>query len=206
MPKGLNEVMVEQSEREQNRPIELYEVEVDDGVILRYAANNTNDIVFNGYIYQAASISRTDVETNMESKLEEVSITVPNVNREFSAYIANGGRINGYTCRVLTVMRDALDDPRNYAITFQGEIDGATINGKTSSFRVRSYNGSFNIKVPRRKYSPFCELDFKSEWCGYTGPEVLCDRTCTRCEELGNLDNYGGFLAVPRIVNPGDRQ
>ncbi len=206
MSKGLNETMVEQSEKEQNRPIELYEVEVDDGVILRYAANNTNDIVFNGYTYQAASISRTDVEANMESKLEEVSITLPNVNREFSAYVANGGKINGYTCRVLTVMRDALDDPRNYSITFQGELDGAVINGKTFSFRVRSYNGSFNIKVPRRKYSPFCELDFKGEWCGYAGAETVCDRTLSRCQALGNSDNFGGFLGVPRIVNPGDRQ
>ncbi len=206
MSKGLNEVMVEQSEQEQNRPIELYEVEVDDGVVLRYAANNTNDIVFNGLVYQAASISRTDVEANMESKLEEVSITLPNVNREFSAYVANGGRINGYTCRVLTVMRDALDDPLNYAITFQGELDGAIINGKTFNFRVRSYNGSFNIKVPRRKYSPFCELDFKGEWCKYAGDETLCDRTLTRCTELNNSENYGGFLGVPRIVNPGDRQ
>lgn len=206
MSKGLNEVMVEQSEQEQNRPIELYEVEVDDGVVLRYAANNTNDIVFNGLVYQAASISRTDVEANMESKLEEVSITLPNVNREFSAYVANGGRINGYTCRVLTVMRDALDDPLNYAITFQGELDGAIANSKTFSFRVRSYNGSFNIKVPRRKYSPFCELDFKGEWCKYAGNETLCDRTLTRCTELNNSENYGGFLGVPRIVNPGDRQ
>ncbi|NLW48192.1 MAG: DUF2163 domain-containing protein [Firmicutes bacterium] len=206
MPKGLNEVMVEQSEKEQNRPIELYEVEVDDGLILRYAANNTNDITFNGFVYEAASISRTDVEANMESKLEEVSITLPNVNREFSAYVANGGKINGYTCRVLTVMRDALDDPLNYAITFQGELDGAIINGKTFSFRVRSYNNSFNIKVPRRKYSPFCELDFKSEWCGYAGAETICDRTLSRCETLGNSANYGGFLGVPRIINPGDRQ
>jgi phage-related protein len=205
MSKELTPAMVEQSEREQNRPIELYEIEVDGGVTLRYAANNTNDIVFNGHVYKAASVNRTEVEANMESKLEEVSISVPNVDRQFSAYVANGGTINGYTCRVLTVMRDALDDPLNYGVSFQGEIDGAIINSKTFSFRVRSYNGSFNIKVPRRKYSPFCELDFKGEWCGYAGTEALCDRTLPRCIELGNEANYGGFLGVPRIKNPGEK-
>lgn len=205
MSKDLPVEVIEQAEQEENRPLELYEIETDGGVVLRYARDNTNDIVFNGFIYKKASINRTDIEMNMKSRIEECSVTVPNVDREFSAYIANGGEINGYTCRILKVFRDALDDPLNYAIVFCGEIDGAIINTEAFSFKVRAYQGSFAIKVPRRRYSPFCELDFKGEWCGYAGAEVLCDRTVSRCEQLGNLNNYNGFLGVPRIKNPGEK-
>lgn len=201
MSKELTSAVIEQSEREENRAIELYEVETDNGV-LRYAANNTGDIVFNGYNYIAASIARTEVETNMESEVEETNVTIQNVTREFSSYVANGGRINGYTCRILIVFRDALDDPLNYAVAFEGEIDGGALDGKSFSFRVRAYNGTYGIKVPRRKYGPNCEYAFKSEWCGYSGPELVCDRTYERCKELNNEENFGGFLGVPRIIVP----
>jgi phage-related protein len=201
MSKDLPQPVVEQSEKEENRAIELYEVETDNGYI-RHAANNTEDIVFNGYTYVAAAISRTEVETNMESEVEETNVTIQNVTREFSSYVANGGKINGYFCRILTVFRDALDDPLNYSVTFEGEIDGGSLDSKSFSFRVRAYNGTYGIKVPRRKCGPNCEYDFKSEWCGYAGAEMVCDRSFERCKALGNSENFGGFLGVPRIINP----
>lgn len=201
MSKELTETMQEQAEQEQNRPIDLYEIETDD-TILRYCGNNTDDIVFNGYTYIAAAVSRTEVETDTGTKLEEVNVTVQNVTREFSAYVANGGKINGYNCRIMTVFRDALDDPLNYAVAFEGEIDGATIDNKSFNFKVRAYQGSYAIKVPRRKCEPSCGYDFKSEWCGYVGSETTCDRSLARCKELNNELNFGGFPGVPRVVNP----
>jgi phage-related protein len=196
MSKDLTTVVIEQSEKEENRAIELYEVETDQGYI-RYAANNTGDIVFNGYTWAAAAIARTEVQTNMESEIEETNVTVQNVTREFSSYVANGGKINGYTCRILTVFRDALDDPLNYSLTFEG----GALDSKSFSFRVRAYNGTYGIKVPRRKYGPDCEYDFKSEWCAYAGAETVCNRSFARCVELENQENFGGFLGVPRIVS-----
>ena len=202
MSKDLTPEMIEQSEQEENRPIDLYEIEVDNNVILRYAANNTGDIIFNGYTYIAAAVSRTEVQTNSDATIEELSVTVQNVTREFSAYVANGGKINGYMCRILTVFRDVLDDPLNYAITFEGEMDGGTLDKKSFAFKVRAYQGTYGIKVPRRTYDPLCQYAFKQQDCGYLGTEIICDRSYTRCSQLGNQENYGGFLGVPRIINP----
>jgi phage-related protein len=202
MSKGANEVVIAQSELEENRPIYLYEITVDGGLTLRYAGNNTDDIIFNGYTYTAAAIGKSDTETNIDSQVDQVSITVQNISREFSSYLANDGKINGYTCRILTVMRDALDDPLNYVVDFQGEIDGGTLDGQSFSFKLRRHRGTFDIICPRRRYDPSCQYQFKSEWCGYAGSETLCDRSLSRCQALSNSLNFGGFPGVPRIINP----
>lgn len=203
MTRGVNAVVEDQAQAEQNRPAHLYELHLDNGEIQRFAGNVMQDVSFQGFIWTAAAVSKSESETSMDSKIDEVTLTIQNVTREFSGYVANGGRVNGYKVRILKVFLDALDDPSNYTLEFEGEIDGATINAEAASLRIRRYQSSLNMMVPRRKYEALCPWPFKGVSCRYQGPGTACDRTVTRCVSLANEANFGGFLGVP-TDGPGE--
>ena len=49
-------------------------------------------------------------------------------------------------------------------------------------------------------HSSFCRWkEFKGLECTYSGSENTCDRSYSRCIELGNTANYGGFRWIPEI-------
>lgn len=45
-----------------------------------------------------------------------------------------------------------------------------------------------------------CRWTFKTEACGYLGPEDWCDGTFERCRELGNLQRFPEFYMAQKII------
>ena len=107
MTRTLSGNVTAEKAKDSNRPIELYQVYLDEGPL--YLAAHTEDIEFfdeDGLptTYYAIGISRSPVKTNMDTKVDEVSVQLDNVNRLMSAYIAHTEFV-GRRLKVIKVFR-----------------------------------------------------------------------------------------------------
>ena len=158
----------EEKDREANRPIELYQVFLDEDTL--YLACYNADVTFfnekgQPEIYYAIGIGRSAIRMNMDNQVDECTVGIDNVNREMSAYIANT-EFRGRRLRILKVMLDALDSPNNAVVLFDGLMDSPTIDEHSLRVRVVSQLNSLTIAAPRRKYQTQCNWQFGSPECG----------------------------------------
>lgn len=86
-------------------------------------------------------------------------------------------------------------------LQFEGGIDAWTIDGSQVKLAAKSEMARWTQR-PLALHSVSCRWkDFKGIECGYSGAATWCDRTYTRCVELGNSDNFGGFRWLPSIMD-----
>lgn len=84
---------------------------------------------------------------------------------------------------------------------FEGGLDAWTLNDKMLKIGAKSEMARWTQK-PLSLHSVSCRWkQFKGTECGYAGEGTWCDRTYTRCEDLGNAPNFGGFRWLPSIMD-----
>lgn len=202
MGKGLNATMESQMGAITNEPIFLYQIQLDPTTYRRFAGEQTTDIIFNGFTWKAAAIIHNEVDCGQDSRVDEVTISVGAVSSELLTVISVGSAsINGYIVTIYRVFRGLTDDPTNYEIVFQGEIDGGSSDGDVLSIHVKRGNASFAKIIPGETYSALCPLGFKDSVCQYAGTDVLCSRTPQDCTAKGNMINFAGFPWVALVKN-----
>lgn len=194
MPRTLSLDMLEQKNKEYNRPVELYQIFLDEATL--YLAMYPKDIEFfdengNPQTYYAAALSRTTVETNVETKVDQCDVTIDNVTREMSAYIANTEFV-GRKIKILKVFLDAdreiltlpgrpafetsvdgaaLEYNENHIVIFDGVMDAPVINQQQMKVTVVSKLDTLDKKLPARTYQVQCPWQFgDAETCGKTVP------------------------------------
>lgn len=75
---------------------------------------------------------------------------------------------------------------------FRGEIDDWT-GAETLSMTLATRYSRW-VERPGRMHSTSCGWKrFGNTRCGYSGEETDCDRTYSRCTQLDNILNFGGF-------------
>jgi len=158
----------EEKDKDINRPIELYQVFLDD--ITLYLACYNEDIQFfnekgQPEIYYAIGIGRSPIRMNMDNRVDECTVGIDNVNKEMSAFIANT-EFRGRRLRILKVMLDALNSPANAATLFDGKMDAPSIDEHSLRVKVRSQLDTLTIMAPRRYYQSSCNWRFGSPECG----------------------------------------
>lgn len=152
--------------------------------------------------YLTTAVSRSEVETNIDGALEKVEIKISNINQGISSLVANKGDIlTNSKCRVETVI---FDDKSNEIIgapvqLFEGCINTVELTAKEFKFTIERVIGGYSTQSPNATYDVNCQCrKFKDSRCGYTGSETSCDKTLTRCKELGNILNFFGFPSIPK--------
>lgn len=84
---------------------------------------------------------------------------------------------------------------------FEGGLDAWTLNDKILKIGAKSEMARWTQK-PLALHSVSCRWkEFKGTECTYAGAGTWCDRTYTRCEDLANQANYGGFRWLPSIMD-----
>lgn len=157
-----------EKDKDINRPIELYQVYLDE-VTLFFAAHDQNVEFFDEQgtpvTYYALGLSRTAIRTNVETKVDECTVSLDNVTREMSAYIAHTD-FNGRRCRIIKVFLDLLDDPAHAVTVFDGIMDAPTLTERAMTITVRSRLDTLGVQTPRRRYRKLCNWKFGSPECG----------------------------------------
>ncbi len=172
MPRILSPDMISQKNKEYNRPVELYQIFLDQETLyLAMYPENINFFDENGNptTYYAAALSRSAVQTNIETKVDQTEVKIDNVNREMSAYIANTD-FQGRRLVIWKVFLDKLDDPNNYVVVFDGIMDEPRVDQYSMVVTVVSKLDTLDRELPGRTYEVQCSWIFGDEECGKVVP------------------------------------
>ncbi len=172
MPRTLSPDVIAQKDKEYNRPVELYQIFLDQETLyLAMYPENINFFDENGNptTYYAAALSRSAVQTNIETKVDQTEVKIDNVNREMSAYIANTD-FQGRRLVIWKVFLDKLDDPNNYVVVFDGIMDEPRVDQYSMVVTVVSKLDTLDRELPGRTYEVQCSWIFGDEECGKVVP------------------------------------
>lgn len=150
--------------------------------------------------YLAAPLKVSDVVKN--EGFQSIQISLSNVGGVLSGIIGeNGDVITGANCLLEEVFLSddgAVISNRAYPL-FVGEANNLSITHDQLIIDIQAILGGYTAISPNMTYGVNCQWRrFRDVNCAYVGPESRCDKTLTRCQELGNLHNFGGFPSLPR--------
>jgi phage-related protein len=160
----------------------------------------------NQQIYTAAALQRDSVRTNTDTKVDTTQVTIDNVNKEMSSYIAHNEFV-GRRMKILKVFLDAdktvktisimgrtefdqlldnfegggLEYYENHIVIFDGYMDKPQINQYSMSVSVVSKLDTLDKRLPGRTFQVKCNWVFAGEECGKTIPT-----------KSGTIDNISG--------------
>ena len=175
----------------------LYEVALDDGVYA-FCAPGNKSYTIGGVKYNAWPITHQAVKNNVQLQIMETTVQMDNIPQQFSAYCANGGMINSRILTIYQIDRTLVGDPANKVLILQGQMDGFTFDLQNFNVTVKRYITRWDDNIPRGTFGVFCNLVFKSKYCGYTGSCTYCNKTWKMCNDMGNNESFLGFRSVPK--------
>lgn len=171
----------------------------DNDVVFRFVANDNQDLVFEGNTYISAEIKRGEIKTTLEGDKEQVSLTMSNRWKEWSAYIANNGKGLKYKkCVIQEVYIDHLEEGAVWL--FEGILNSLKTTMSEFSCVVERDTVDFTQESPNMDYGPTCQYVYKGadNRCRATSVLTSCDGTLTACIERNNVTRYGGHPSIPR--------
>lgn len=189
-------------EKDELIPRKLLNIELTGGGI-HVLDNETLQILsFEGVDYIGAPLEHGEITKDDNSSVAKLEITVSNVGLGISGIIGNRGNVIGNAPATLTMV---LLNVNNNAILqgtkqvlWYGLCNNLQITNESAKMDIETPLGGYTYNTPCMKYKATCNVrKFKDCRCGYTGDETTCDRTYTRCKELGNNKRFQGFISLP---------
>lgn len=144
-----------------NRPIELYQVFLDNET-LRYAQSDV-DVLFGGQTWWAMGVSRDEIRTSTELECDEVRVSVDNVNLAMADRIIATDFI-GRRLVIYKVRRGDVSSGQAMVI-FDGRIDEPVLDQSKLIVTIRSWLDGMHVSVPRRIFSSICNYQLYDTWC-----------------------------------------
>jgi len=175
MPRTLSPDAITEKDKDYNWPIELYQIKLDEETL--YYAMFPENIAFfdefgNQQTYYAAAISRSKIKKNNKTAPDSVTVTFGNVNKNFSAYIANT-QFEGKKVTIWKVFRNHVDKFENKIEMFTDSvIDSISTDEYNLTAELVSNLDALEVELPRRSYGINCRWPggFGGEGCGYNIP------------------------------------
>jgi len=164
----LSPEVAQEKDKPENRPVELYQIYLDEATLF-FAAHDQDVMFFDEHgapvRYYALGLKRQPIRANVETKVDETTVSLDNVNRELSAYIAHTEFV-GRRLKIIKVFLDLLDDPGHAVTIFDGIMDSPIISETAVQVTVRSRLDTLGVITPRRRYRKLCQWQFGSPECG----------------------------------------
>ena len=185
-------------EKDEIIPRKLLKLDLQGGAI-RIIDNETLEILeYNGENYIGAPLSHGEITHDNNSSVSKLNITLSNVALAISSIIGNRGDVITNAEAIFTLV--FINVNTNAIITnlsqilYAGKCNNLTLNYEDATVDIETPLGGYEKQCPVMKYRATCQVRrFKDCRCGYIGAETSCDRTYTRCKELGNESNFRGF-------------
>ena len=176
----------------------LLEIVVPDGTIFR-VCNNKEDIDWSGSTWQAFNFMFREIGENSKGEIQRTQLQVWNGTKALEPHLdeAEGGIGSKVSIFVIHAQRDdeGVLQTSEESLIPPAIFEAATCD--TSDEWVTfglSAPSLFTRRFPRNRIiKNYCRWSFKSGECGYSDTETACDKTITRCRQLGNSKRYGGF-------------
>ncbi len=158
-----------------SQPIEIWDVHLGsttsvDSNSLFFAVTNRN-IRFYSFIdhspriYIGTGLGRGPIARHMDSKIDNVEISLENVDRTFSNLFLTldlrGKRVIIRKVFADLIARESESDGDNFVVMFDGIIDAPILNQTRFQAQMRNnFFQSLSFNVPRRTYQGLCNWKF----------------------------------------------
>lgn len=172
-----------------NQPVDVYELYLDSGTL--YYSDQT--ITWGGHNYLAKVQGRSAIQRFSEGEFDRVTITFSNIDRTLASVVLNND-IEGRRLIIRKIDRTVAGDS---IVLFHGEMERPSkIDEQTCIIEAKQIVGSIEQEAPTRVFSYYCPFEPGQRACGLAAG-TSCDKSWSRCVELGNSNRYGGFRFVP---------
>jgi len=120
---------------------------------------NFFDLNGNPAIYTAIPLTRDGAQTNLDMRVDAIQVTVDNVTKAMSSYIANN-EFRGRRLVIRRVFTNLLSDGTYYQPIFDGVMDKPLIGNTRAQIEAVSRLGFLQRMGPRRMYQLRCNWRF----------------------------------------------
>lgn len=168
-------------------------VRLDYGDDVLYLTDSGTDVDHEGQTYTATAMKIGDISTDSEGKINNVTVTVANVDRAIQYYIEKF-ELYSKACVVTEVF---IAEGEVYSQEYQFRIVSIKTTSNEATFNLGLGFDVLKSRFPsRRAYANKCFWEFKGTECKYSGLHNTCQKTYADCKSKGNVANFGGFRAI----------
>ena len=209
MARTIAEAIQIEANKEYNRPIELYQLFLDDETL--YLAVYPKDIQFfneNGFVqsYTATAISRSPITVSKDARVNEVTVEIDNVSKEMSDLLAE----QEFRNKRIVIWKVFIDE--DYEVVgdshipiFYGVMDEPVVDENSLEIKGISSADILEKQIPGRSYSLNCPWRFGDpSTCGVVisvGNETLLNGTVEGLS-TDKLTIYSSDITVPVSGGP----
>jgi phage-related protein len=183
----------------------LLKVDVPSFVDPLYFCANTENIVWDSNTWIATSFDIDEIGENTSGDAPSFNIKVSNVNRLMESYIVQYDqwlKLNSHAAIEVTLYIVNTHNLGSAVAEFEYTADvlSYTADAVWVTFELGSSN-LLNFVFPKDVYTAnSCRWIFKSDECGYSGPEGTCRKTLSACTEYGNESRFGAFPSIDSMI------
>lgn len=175
-----------------------YTVEIRFGAGTVYYTDADRPVHYNDIRYSPIPISFADIAYAAALSVDQVTVEFGNANLTMSAYLL-GEDARNRTIIISHAVLNSAGTCLGLTNLFQGIIGEWEIAEDRATIRALNELVLWR-KRPLRTASATCPWVFKGTECGYAGAGAWCDQSFSRCAELVNQANFGGFRFLPALM------
>ena len=175
-----------------------YTVEIRFGAGTVYYTDADRAVHYSDIRYSPIPISFADIAYAAALYVDQVTVEFGNANLTMSAYLL-GEDARNRTIIISHAVLNSAGTCLGLTNLFQGIIGEWEITEDRATIRALNELVLWR-KRPLRTASATCPWVFKGTECGYAGAGAWCDQSFSRCAELANQANFGGFRFLPALM------
>jgi phage-related protein len=163
--------------------------------------NDTQDHTWRGELWQKFSFEIDEIDSGTKGEVPQVEIRVSNVGQALETHLQDYDlfcKQYGYApiSLKLYVLNTADLASGQPCSEHEFILKQPKSNAHWVTFVLSASNPYMRRFPQARILKNHCRFTFRGLRCGYFGLEATCNRTLTRCRELGNSTRFGGFPAA----------
>ena len=175
-----------------------YTVEIRFGAGTVYYTDADRPVHYNDIRYSPTPISFADIAYAAALSVDQVTVEFANASLTMSAYLL-GEDARNRTIIISHAVLNSAGTCLGLTNLFQGIIGEWEITEDRATIRALNELVLWR-KRPLRTASATCPWIFRGTECAYAGAGSWCDQSFSRCAELANQANFGGFRFLPALM------
>lgn len=178
--------------------VEIYVPQLND--YIRVCSNN-EDMNWGGRLWQSFPFSMDEIGDTAKGEVPQFAIRVANINGVVQSYLEEADGGVGSTVKLMVINTNIFTGTPEIELDFSAR--STSVDSKWATFTLGVVN-PYSIMIAQRMIRTGCRYTgsthsvngFKGARCKYSGIETECNRTLTRCRQLRNSLNFGGFPGI----------
>lgn len=178
--------------------LEIFVPQLND--YIRVCTNN-EDYEWNGQLWQSYPFEMDEIGDTTKGEVSQFAIKICNINGVVETYVDNANGATGSVVKMMVVNSNIPSTTPE--VEFEFSVKSTNIDSNWVTFVLGVVN-PYSILIGQRMIRTGCRYNgpngtqngFKGSRCKYVGTASDCNKTLTRCRELNNSHNFGGFPGI----------